>query len=134
MRGKLYALWDRLRSSYWFIPTLMTLLALGLSLGFVALDDAIGQDWARGIDFLHANKPEGARALLQTVAGSMIGVAGVTFSITIASVVYASGQYGPRLLTNFMRDTGNQITLGTFIATFIYCVMVLRAVHAAEEG
>lgn len=134
MKGKLFAIWDKLRSSYWFIPTLMTLLAFGLSFVLVSVDDSLGQRWARGIDFLQANRPDGARALLQTVAGSMIGVAGVTFSITIASVVYASGQYGPRLLTNFMRDTGNQITLGTFIATFIYCVMVLRAVHSADEG
>ena len=64
----------------------------------------------------------------------MIGVAGVTFSITIASVVYASGQYGPRLLTNFMADRGNQVTLGTFIATFLYGLLVLRTIRAADEG
>jgi len=62
----------------------------------------------------------------------MITVAGVTFSITIASVAYASGQFGPRLLGNFMRDRGNQITLGTFIATFVYCLLVLRTVAGAD--
>jgi uncharacterized membrane protein len=48
--------------------------------------------------------------------------------------VQASGQYGPRLLTNFMSDRGNQLTLGTFIATYLYCLLVLRTVRSPEEG
>ena len=53
------------------------------------------------------------------------------FSITIAAVVYASGSYGPRLLANFMEDRGNQLSLATFIATFVYAVLVLRVVRDA---
>ena len=64
----------------------------------------------------------------------MITVAGTVFSVTIAAVVYASGQYGPRLLSNFMSDRGNQVTLGTFIATFLYCLVVLRTVRSPEES
>jgi len=60
----------------------------------------------------------------------MITVAGVAFSITIVALTLASSQFGPRLLRNFMRDTGNQIVLGTFIATFIYCLLVLRSVYS----
>ena len=97
------------------------------------LDAAVGADWIQEVPWLYANKPDGARTLLSTVAGSMIGVAGVTFSITIASVVYASGMYGPRLLVQFMDDRGNQITLGTFISTFIYCLLVLRTIRSADE-
>ena len=47
----------------------------------------------------------------------VIGLAGVVFSITIVALSLASNQFGPRLLRNFMRDTGNQIVLGTFVAT-----------------
>ncbi|WP_156502006.1 DUF2254 family protein, partial [Erythrobacter sp. HI0063] len=64
---------------------------------------------------------------------TMIGVASTVFSITIASVAYASGNYGPRLLTNFMEDRGNQFSLATFIGTFVYAITVLRAVRKAEE-
>ncbi len=133
MHARLLALWDDLLSSYWFIPSLMTAAAFAAAFGMVHLDTALGPDWIEGVSWLRANKPDGARQLLATVAGSMIGVAGVTFSITIASVVYASGQYGPRLLTNFMADRGNQVTLGTFIATFLYCLLVLRTIRAADE-
>ncbi|HAJ59617.1 MAG TPA: DUF2254 domain-containing protein, partial [Cyanobacteria bacterium UBA8543] len=32
----------------------------------------------------------------------------------------------------FMQDTGNQVVLGTFIATFIYCLLVLRTVRGDD--
>ncbi|MEM1044306.1 MAG: DUF2254 domain-containing protein [Bacteroidota bacterium] len=134
MKARLLKRWDDLRSSYWFIPTLMSLAAIGLSFVTTAIDGHLGPDWIQRLDWLYGNRPDGARSLLSTVAGSMLGVAGVTFSVTIASVVYASGQYGPRLLTNFMQDTGNQVTLGTFIATFLYCLLVLRTVRSAGEA
>ena len=134
MKARFLAVWDDLLSSYWFIPSLMTIGAVVLSFVTTKVDGIVGSDWIDNISWLYANKPDGARVLLSTIAGSMIGVAGVTFSITIASVVYASGQYGPRLLTNFMRDQGNQITLGTFIATFLYSLLVLRTIRAADEG
>lgn len=116
MNARALAYSDDLVSSYWFIPSVMTVGAVVLSVIMTKVDGLVGADWIENASWLYANKADGARTLLSTVAGSMIGVAGVTFSITIASVVYASGQYGPRLLTNFMSDRGNQITLGTFIA------------------
>lgn len=78
--------------------------------------------------WLYAARPDGARGLLSAVGGSMTGVAGTTFSVTIAAAVYASGQYGPRLLSNFMADRGKQVTLGTFIATFLLSIIVLRTI------
>ena len=123
-----------LRASYWFVPTLMASAAVALSLVTVMLDGRIGDAWLSDVDWLYANKPDGARAVLSTLAGSMITVAGVTFSMTILTVSFAAGQIGPRLMNNFMRDRGNQITLGTFISTFLYCLMVLRTVRNAEEA
>jgi uncharacterized membrane protein len=63
--------------------------------------------------------------LLGTIASSMITVAGVTFSITVVALSLASSQFGPRLLSSFMRDRGNQLVLGTFIATFLFCILAL---------
>jgi uncharacterized membrane protein len=76
----------------------------------------------------------GARTLLGAVASSTIGVAGTVFSITIAALSLAAGQMGPRLLRNFTRDRGNQITLGAFLGTFSYALMVLRSVRTQSEG
>ena len=76
----------------------------------------------------------GARTLLGAVASSTIGVAGTVFSITIAALSLAAGQMGPRLLRNFIKDRGNQVTLGIYLGTFSYALMVLRSVRTHSEG
>jgi len=134
VRATLITFWTTVRESYWFVPSLMALGAIGLSFGTTAIDRAVGSQWLDDIGWLYANKPAGARAVLSTVAGSMITVAGVTFSMTILSISYTTGQVGPRLLNNFMRDKGNQFTLGVFISTFLYCLMVLRTVRNADTA
>lgn len=134
MKSTILRLVGYLRESYWFIPSLMTIAAAVLAVLMIYLDGYFGTSWMDLLPGLYTARPEGARGLLSAVGGSMIGVAGTTFSVTIAAVVYASGQYGPRLLTNFMADRGNQVTLGTFIATFIYTIVVLRSVRSAGEG
>jgi uncharacterized membrane protein len=134
MHPRLLKFWDALRESYWFIPLLMTTAAIALAAVTTALDKTHGRDWLEAVPWLIENRPDGARQILSTIAGSMITVAGVVFSITVVAVVHASAQLGPRLLTNFMRDRGNQITLGTFIATFLYCLLVLRTVQSPEDA
>ncbi|QEG38687.1 DUF2254 domain-containing protein [Roseimaritima ulvae] len=133
MKVLLVTTWTHLRESYWFVPSLMAIGAIVLSFLTTALDNAVGSEWLEEITWLYANKPAGARAVLSTVAGSMITVAGVTFSMTILSISSTTSQVGPRLLRNFMRDRGNQFTLGVFISTFLYCLMVLRTVRNADS-
>ena len=134
MKTKIITFWETLRATYWFLPTLMAVLAIGLSSFSIALDQTGGYSTLEGLAWVYAGGAEGARTLLSTVAGSMITVAGVTFSITIVALTLASSQFGPRLLDNFMRDTGNQIVLGTFIATYIYCLLILRSIRNVEEN
>lgn len=134
MKARLLRLADKLRESYWFIPSLMAFAAVLLAGGMIALDSYEGSAWMDRFAWLYASRPNGARQVLSSIGGSMITVAGTVFSVTIAAVVYASGQYGPRLLSNFMSDRGNQVTLGTFIATFLYCLVVLRTIRSPEES
>ncbi len=129
---KLSKLWYSLHSSYWFVPTLMAIGAIALSWAMLALDRSGKSGPIESLGWIYTGGPDGARALLSAVAGSMITVAGTTFSITIVALQLASSQFGPRLLRNFMQDTGNQLVLGTFIATFLYCLLVLRTVHGDE--
>lgn len=131
MRTKLQQLIYWLSGSYWFLPAIMAFLSIIASQVMIQTDRGLTGSLTDGIWFETLNEPEGARALLATVAGSMITVAGVTFSLTILAVSYATSHYGPRLIDNFMHDRGNQITLGTFLATFLYCLLVLRSVRSA---
>jgi uncharacterized membrane protein len=133
MSTRLLNQWERLRSSLWFLPAIMTIGAVGLSFATIAVDNEVSEDTTSELWGIYAGGPDGARSLLLAIAGSMIGVAGVVFSITIVALSLASSQFGPRLLRNFMRDRANQFVLGTFIATFIYCLLVLRTVRISGE-
>ena len=128
MIARLRALWQGTRASYWFYPALFTTSAALLAILTVWLDRHGAAQWLTSHEWVDEARPEGARNVLNVISGSMIGVASTVFSITIAAVVYASGSYGPRLLANFMEDRGNQLSLATFIATFVYSVLVLRVV------
>ena len=127
-------LWRSFRASYWFVPSIMVVLSIVLGAVVVWLDSGPADDLLDGLGWYQQSKPDGAREVLSTIAGSMITVAGVVFSITIVAISFAANQYGPRILTNFMSDRGNQITLGTFIATFVYAVVVLRTIYGGEDA
>lgn len=130
----LLGVWDRLRSSFWFLPSAMAAGATALSFALVGLDTWLGQESIERLGWLYGFGPEGARAVLSAVAGSMITVAGLTFSMTMLTLQLASSQFGPRLLRSFMSDRGNQLVLGTFTSTFLYCLLVLRTVRGTEEA
>jgi uncharacterized membrane protein len=132
MKIQVGKLWNSLRSSYWFVPSLLALGAILLALILIQVDRKIQAEQVEKLNWLYTGGPDGARSLLSTVAGSTISVAGTVFSITMVALSLASSQLGPRLLRNFMQDTGNQVVLGTFTATFIYCLLVLRAIRGEE--
>lgn len=131
---RIASLWDRLRTSFWFLPAAMAGGAIAVSFILIQVDTWLDAETLRDSGLLYSFGPEGARAILSVIASSMITVAGLTFSITMLTLQLASSQFGPRLLRNFMRDRGNQIVLGTFITTFVYCLLVLRTVRGTEES
>lgn len=125
---------DNVRSSYWLVPGIFAASGFAAGLTLVFVDGHLGSEWLGRSDWFTGSRPEGARSVLSAISSSTITVAGVVFSITLAAVTYASGQHGPRLLNNFKRDRGNQVTLGVFIATFLYCLVVLRSIRSAVEA
>ena len=129
---------DSVRTSLWFIPLLMTGLAVAVAQSLILLDqsqwllystsvgkvsDQLGAQWIFGAG------AEGARTLMSTIASSMISIAATVFSITVVALSLAAGQMGPRLLRTFMRDRGTQLSLGVFIATFAYAIFVLGVIE-----
>lgn len=133
MKVRLLEIWQQLRTSFWFVPAAMALGAALLSWVTLTVDESVSTADLERFRWVFSGGADGARALLTTVAGSMVTVTGVTFSITIVAFTVASSQCSPRVLRNFMRDPGNQFVLGTFISTFLYCLLTLRRV-VVEEG
>ena len=127
-------IWDRLHSSFWFLPSVMAICAIVTAILLILLDSIEASQLGWIAEWTYAFGPESARAILSAIAGSMITVAGVTFSMTMLTLQLASSQFGPRMLRNFMRDRGNQIVLGTFLSTFVYCLPVLAAVRGSGSS
>jgi uncharacterized membrane protein len=133
--SKLRGFWEALRANLWFVPTLIVVAAMVLAVGLIELNGLsdrrqLTQDWPR----LFGAGADGARGLLAAIAGSMITVAGVTFSITVVTLALASSQYTSRILATFVRDRANQAVLGVFLGVFAYCLVVLRTIRGGDEG
>ena len=134
LRHRARSLRIALTSSLWFIPSAMVGASLLLAIALVELSSRIDDEALARVPRLFGAGAAGSRDMLSTIAGSVITVAGVTFSITIAALALASGQYTPRVLRTFMADRANQIVLGTFVGVYAYCLVVLRTIRGGDEG
>ncbi|MEO5579288.1 MAG: DUF2254 domain-containing protein [Gemmatimonadaceae bacterium] len=119
-------------ATLWFIPTLLVVSGAGLAVVLVQISPQIDPAVLEKFPRVFGASPESARGMLVAIAGSMITVAGVTFSITIVAVTQASAQFSPRILRNFMRDRPSQIVLGGLTGVFTYCLVVLRTIRGTE--
>ena len=133
MRARFFKHWKSLRSSFWFLPGCMAGAAVALAIVSVKVDEPMREWLALNMGWTFTSGAEGASAVLGIIAGSMITIAGVVFSMTLITLSLASSQLGPRLLRSFMRDSTTQVVLGTFIATFLYCLFVLRTIRRVDE-
>lgn len=128
---------DNLRSSLWFVPTLIVLACVALAYGVLAIDASLPTQWwkdAPGLAALFDVRIGGAMATLQAIGGSIITIAGVVFSITIAAMTLAAGQYTSRVLRNFIRDHANQAVLGIFLGIFVYCLCIMRSLSGISDN
>ena len=129
----LFRLWDNLRSSFWFVPGLMAFFSVALAIFMRVLDAMVDIREIWGLEWLALMDVSGARSILSLVASSAMSVTSVIFSITIVVLVMASDQFGPRLIRNFMRQSGTQIAIGTFIGSFIYCLVIMSTIPKVNE-
>lgn len=121
------ALAEQIRTSLWVLPSLLVATA-GVAAAMLA---QIELDQSSPLaQLVFPGGAESARGILQAIAGSVITVTGVVFSLTVVTLQLASTQFSPRLLRTFLRDFSNQVVLGTFLATFTYALVVLRGVES----
>ena len=128
--------WRRevMRTNFWLVPTMEVFAAVLLFVTTLAVDRAAYHGTFALPGWVEAGSADTAREILLAVAAAIMTVIGINFSVTIVTLTLASTQFGPRMLRNFIRDRGTQLTLGTFVATAVYCVLVLLAIGPAEHG
>jgi uncharacterized membrane protein len=119
---------EALRTNLWLIPAIETVAAVALFAVTLAIDHAASHGELRLPTWVISGSPDAARQILSSLAGALITVVGVVFSIMIVTLTLASTQFGPRMLRTFIRDRGTQLTLGTFVATFFYAMLTLISI------
>ncbi len=130
---KLLFLWNELKATFWFIPVVIIAVALIMAYGLIYFDRINDFSPGKVGIYLFIGSPDSARSVLSVISGAMIGVAGTVFSITLVALSLASSQLGPRLLKNFMYDRINQIVLGAYVSTFLYCLIVINSIRGNED-
>jgi uncharacterized membrane protein len=128
--------WSRevLRTNLWLIPAVEVLGAMCLFGATYAADRAAYHGTFSLPSWVISGSADAARQILTAIAAAVITVVGVVFSIVIVALTLASTQFGPRMLRNFIRDRGTQLTLGTFVATFVYAVLTLVSIGGPGPG
>lgn len=131
--SRLALTWAPIRDSLWFAPAVaalsgVVLAALATRIPTPSLGSPFLEAW------IFSGGTDGARAVLSTIAGSLITVTGVVFSVTIVALQLASSQFTPRVVGSFVADRVNQVVLGVFIGTFTYTLLVLRTIQSEGEN
>ena len=125
---------EELRTNLWLVPLAEVFAALVLFVITYALDRAAFDHVFGYPSWVLSGSADAARQILTTIAAAIITVVGVVFSIVIVALTLISTQFGPRMLRNFIRDPGTQVTLGTFVATFVYSIATLGAIGQESRG
>jgi uncharacterized membrane protein len=119
---------EALRTTFWLVPTILVVVA-GLLFAVTFGIDLAAYNRQLTLPFwIRTGSADAGRQVLSAIAAAVITVVGVVFSITILALTLASQQFGPRMMRNFVRDLGNQVTLGVFVGTFVYAVLALGSI------
>jgi len=127
--GPVHALVELLRGALWPVPSLGVLVAVGLGVLLPAIDGWLAAAGGDPLTFVFGGGAAAGRDLLAAIAGSLISVTGLTFSLTVIALQLSSSQYSPRLLATFVTDRVVQLTLAQLVLTFVYALTVLRTVR-----
>jgi uncharacterized membrane protein len=125
--------WEELRTTLWVVPTILIVVSVLLFLVTFEIDLAAFHGHIHLPDWIRTGTADAERQVLIAIAAAVITVVGVVFSITILALTLASQQFGPRMMRNFVRDIGNQVTLGVFVGTFVYSVLALVSINSASK-
>jgi uncharacterized membrane protein len=125
---------ETLRTNFWLVPTLQVIASVGVFAATLEVDRAVYHGSLKLPPWVESGSADTAREILLSVAAAIMTVIGINFSVTIVTLTLASTQFGPRMLRSFIRDRGTQVTLGTFVATAVYCMLALVSIGPAEHG
>jgi uncharacterized membrane protein len=121
------------QTQLWIAPVVGAVLAGLAAAGALLLDQRI--DWETVPLPLFAGHPDTARTLLSVIASSVTTLLALIFTIIVVAIQLATSQYSPRTISTLLQDRPSHFTIGVFVGTFTYTVVLLVALQlTVEEG
>ncbi len=115
--------------SLWFVPAIFAILAVGAADLAVWLDEQIAAPVRARFDLV--SDPATAASVAGTIATATLAFVAVVFATTLVAIQLAASQYSPRTVRVFIRSRVTRVTLGLFLATFVFSLVVLISNRAA---
>ena len=116
-----------LRENLLFRPAVLALV--GALIGILVPLWEGGSPLAAQLAAAFPMEPGSAQIVLGTLAGALMTVVSVVYSILLVALSLASVQFSTRILASFVRDRPAQNTLGLLVGAFVCAIFVLRAVR-----
>lgn len=115
----------KMRQSFWFIPSVYSILASFLALGTVLIDTTFNDAVKDYIPTYLRTSVDLAQTILGTISGALLTMTTITFSTIMVVLTMYSSQFSPRTLQNFLNAPSTQRVLGLFMGGFVYSILSL---------
>ena len=118
----------------WRIPLQLSCVAVAL-FAITLIPDVLDKYGAIHIpSWLTMGSIDDARAILGAMMGAVATVLALIFSVALLVLSMVSTLFGPRLLYRFLQDWVTQVTIGLFMATFVYICLVFLVTHQDPQS
>jgi len=120
---------QRIAVSLWFLPTIFAAIAIVAANVTIWLDAKV--DAPIGVRPDLVSDPGSAATFAGAIAAATLAFVAVVFATTLVAIQLAASQYSPRTVRIFIRSRVTRVTLGLFLATFVFSVIILVSNRAS---
>jgi uncharacterized membrane protein len=114
---------QRITVSLWFLPTVLAVAAIGVANLTIWLDARVEAPIGVRPDLV--GDPGTAATFAGAIAAATLAFVAVVFATTLVAIQLAASQYSPRTVRVFIRSRVTRVTLGLFLATFVFSLIIL---------
>ena len=114
---------QRITVSLWFLPTIFAAAAIGIANLTIWLDARVDAPIRVRPDLV--GDPSTAATFAGAIAAATLAFVAVVFATTLVAIQLAASQYSPRTVRIFIRSRVTRVTLGLFLATFVFSLIIL---------
>jgi uncharacterized membrane protein len=123
---------QRITVSLWFLPTIFAAAAIGVADLTIWLDAQL--DVPIGVRPDLVSDPTTAATFAGAIAAATLAFVAVVFATTLVAIQLAASQYSPRAVRIFIRSRVTRVTLGLFLATFVFSLIILVGNRASVSS